>query len=237
MTPAERLLQELGVTEPSEIDLEAIAYYVGARVRYRRLVGCEACIIGNTDAAIISVNRSSSARRKRFSIEHELAHWCHHRGRTLACRADEYQPQAAIAAERVANAYAGDLLMPRYLFDRAVQQHQKLTLKAVTALSDQFDTSFTATAIRVVEGNYFPALAVCHSSAGREWFARAAAVPNRWFPRDELDPDSLAFDVLHADKPADPNPRKIGADAWFDRRNAGDFTIYEQTTRTGLTGY
>jgi hypothetical protein len=57
-------------------------------------------------------------------------------------------------------------------------------------------------------------------------------VPNRWFPKDELDPDSLAFDVLHADKPADPNPRKIGADAWFDRRT-GDFTIYEQTTRTG----
>ena len=46
LSPAERLLQELGVTEPDEIDLEAIAYYVNARVRYRRLDGCEARIIG-----------------------------------------------------------------------------------------------------------------------------------------------------------------------------------------------
>jgi len=103
VTPAERLLQELGVTEPNEIDLEA----------------------------------------------------SHHRGRALVCRVDDYQPRDTLSPERVADAYAAGLFMPRYLFDPAMQQHPKLTLKAVTALSDQFDTSFTATAIRVVEGSYY----------------------------------------------------------------------------------
>jgi hypothetical protein len=28
-------------------------------------------------------------------------------------------------------------------------------------------------------------------------------------------------------------PRKIGADAWFDRRDADRFEVYEQTIRTG----
>ena len=28
-------------------------------------------------------------------------------------------------------------------------------------------------------------------------------------------------------------PRKIGADAWFDRRDAERFEVYEQTIRTG----
>jgi hypothetical protein len=32
LTRAERLLQDLGVTEPKEIDLEAIAFHLGARV-------------------------------------------------------------------------------------------------------------------------------------------------------------------------------------------------------------
>lgn len=84
LSPAERLLQQLGVTEPDEIDLEAIAYYVNARVRYRPLDGCEARIIGKGDQAIITVNTNSGYRRKRFSIAHELGHWHHHRGKSLS---------------------------------------------------------------------------------------------------------------------------------------------------------
>ena len=73
LSPAERLLQELGVTEPHEIDLEAIAYYVNAHVRYRRLDGCEARIIGKADEAIITVNLNSAYHRKRFSIAHDVS--------------------------------------------------------------------------------------------------------------------------------------------------------------------
>jgi hypothetical protein len=60
---AERLLQELGITEPKEIDLEAIAYHVGAHVRRQPLDGCEARIIGCGDRAIITVKARSSHRR------------------------------------------------------------------------------------------------------------------------------------------------------------------------------
>ena len=80
LTPAERLLQELGITEPNEIELDAIAHHVGACVRYRPLQGCEARIIGTGDRAIITVKSDSHPRRKRFSIAHELGHWYHHRG-------------------------------------------------------------------------------------------------------------------------------------------------------------
>lgn len=232
MTRAERFLQELGVTEPEEIDLEAIAFYLGARVRYQPLDGCEACIIGNADAAIISVNSGSSRRRQRFSIAHELGHWCHHRGQALVCRVDDYEPRNTLSPERVADAYAADLLMPRYLFDPAARQYPNLTLKAVITLADMFDASLTATSIRVVDGNYFPALVVSHGVYGRRWFARAPMVPKHWFPKAGLDVESFAFDVLHAGKPADAHPRKIGADAWFDCWNAGTYDIHEQTMRT-----
>lgn len=39
---AQEVLKELGVTEPSEIDVDAIAWSLGARVKYRPLDGCEA---------------------------------------------------------------------------------------------------------------------------------------------------------------------------------------------------
>lgn len=56
-SPAETLLQELGVTDPAEINLEAVAHHVNAQVRYRPLDGCEARIVGAADSAIITVNR------------------------------------------------------------------------------------------------------------------------------------------------------------------------------------
>lgn len=233
MTPAERHLHELGVTEPREIDLEAIAFHLGARVRYRPLDGCDARIIGSSGTAIITVNDRSSSRRQRFSIAHELGHWCHHRGRVLVCRAEEYRPRDSLSPERIADGYAADLIMPHYLFDPAARQHQKPNFKAVNDLAAVFDTSLTATAIRLVEGDHSPALLVCHGSHGRKWFTRASSVPVRWFPKETLDADSFAFGVLYGGGAADPMPRKIGADAWFDRWEAANCEVHEQTTRTG----
>ena len=47
MTPAERMLMDLGITEPKEIDLDAIAWTRGAVVNYRPIDNCEATIVGS----------------------------------------------------------------------------------------------------------------------------------------------------------------------------------------------
>ena len=231
LKPAERLLQEVGVTDPNEIDLEAIAFYLGARVRYRKLEGCEARIIGRNDAAIITIGKDCSDRRERFSLAHEIGHWTHHKGQTLVCRVEESTPQGKMSPERVANTYAADLLMPRYLFSPVARSYPKLNFKTVNDIADIFHTSRPATAIRLVESGHSPALLVCHGLKGRKWFARGPDVPTRWFPKDDLDADSFAFGVLYGKKPDDPMPRKIGADAWFDRRDAEQYTVYEQSIR------
>jgi len=69
------LLKELGISEPREIDIEAIAQHCGATVTYGHLTGSEARIVGADDSAIITVNKSPSRGRERFSAAHELAHW------------------------------------------------------------------------------------------------------------------------------------------------------------------
>lgn len=233
LTPAERLLQELGITEPQEIDLEAIAFHLGARVRFRKLEGCEARIIGCNNAAIITIGEDSSYKRKRFSLAHEIGHWTHHKGQSLVCRVEESRPQDKMSPERIANNYAADLLMPRYLFTPTTRSYPKLDFKTVGDIADIFHTSRPATAIRLVESGHSPALLVCHGRARRKWFTRGQHVPSRWFPKDDLAADSFAFGVLHAEKPDDPMPRKIGADAWFDRWEAEKYEIQEQTIRTG----
>jgi hypothetical protein len=106
-TPAETILKRLGITDPREIDLEAIAWHLGAHIRYRPLEHCEARIVGHADRAVITVNSRSGRRRKRFSIGHELGHWHHDRGRLLFCQAADIG--------RAADRFASNLLMPEYL--------------------------------------------------------------------------------------------------------------------------
>ncbi len=53
-TFAELLLQEYGVSQPEDIDLEAIAFDQGATIRYRQMDSCEAQIIGHGKTAIIN---------------------------------------------------------------------------------------------------------------------------------------------------------------------------------------
>ena len=75
VSPAERLLQSFGITEPHEIDLEAIAWEIGIEISEERLDGCEAQIIGNGDKAHVIIDSRASKERKRFSIGHEMGHW------------------------------------------------------------------------------------------------------------------------------------------------------------------
>ena len=64
LTAAERILQSLGIADPQEIDLDAIAWTQGAVVNYRPLDGREARILGSARKAVISVNSRSPERRR-----------------------------------------------------------------------------------------------------------------------------------------------------------------------------
>lgn len=229
---AEQLLRSLGVTTPADVDVEAIAWAAGAKVRYGPLDSCEARIIGYRDKAIITVREGGDRRRARFSVAHELGHWRHHRGRSSVCRSDEIGGRNPLVApaERQADSYAADLLMPAYLFRPEVAKHQRPSFEAIDALGDLFSTSRSATARRLVDLSPWPCMLVCHGPGGRRWFKRGDDVPEYWFPRDELDAESSALDVLYGGKQL-TSPQIIGADAWFERRSAERFTVTEQSAR------
>ncbi|NIJ35997.1 hypothetical protein FHR22_000646 [Sphingopyxis panaciterrae] len=232
LSVAEHVLQSFGVTNPEEIDIEAIAWALGAKVRYDALESCEARIIGFKDRAIITVKDDGDPRRRRFSIAHELGHWQHHRGRSSICRASEIGTpgQAGASIERQADNYAADLLMPAYLFRPLSAQFPKPTFEAIDALATTFSTSRLATALRFIDLSPWPCVIVCHGPNGRRWFRRNRAVPDHWFPKNDLDPESAAMDILFGGIER-AVPTIIGADAWFDRWNADRFELREECVK------
>lgn len=234
LTPAEQILFDLGVAEPSDIDLEAVAWTQGAIVNYRHLAGCEARIIGRDERAVISVNDTSPPTRQRFSIGHELGHWLHHRGKALFCRNSDIGLKSTFRqsnVELVANKFSADLLMPGYLFDQVARAHPKANFATVDAIAGQFVVSRSAAAIRLIQRGHFPGLLICHGPQGRKWFFRSPVIPDRWFPREDLDADSGAFAVQFGRSTGTPYASKVGADAWFDRYDADRFEVREQTVR------
>ncbi|MES1264289.1 MAG: hypothetical protein ABUU24_01405, partial [Variovorax sp.] len=92
MTPGQRAearIAELGIRDPGDLDVEAIAFDAGVSVRYAPLIGCEATLVGFGARAIATIRNSPVRGRERFSIGHGLAHWELHRGRSFRCGVDE----------------------------------------------------------------------------------------------------------------------------------------------------
>jgi Zn-dependent peptidase ImmA (M78 family) len=231
LRPAERILIGLGITDPKEIDLEAVAWSRGAAVKFRPLDKCEAMIVGSQRRAIITVNSESIPVRQRFSLAHEIGHWHHHRGRVLFCGAREIGNPAnsSLNPEHQADEFASDLILPNYLFGPRMKKLKRVTLAAARELADEFHASLTATLLKLVKANLFPILIVCHTKARRRWFQAAPMLPGWWFPREELDSESFAFEMLFSGVAESSFPRKIGAGAWFTFRNADRYEIQEQS--------
>lgn len=231
MAPAE-LLSELGIDEPEDIDVEAIAEYCKATIVYAPLTGCEARIIGHGDRAIITINEGSSPERKRFSAGHELGHWSHDRGRaTLACTERQFTSEWFTEnPEQRANRYAADLLMPVHMFQLRAA-NKPVTFSTVGDLAGTFQTSVTATAIRVVECGAFPSMVICSDGRGRKWFTRSEILPETLWPHNAPGTETAAFE-LHRNPTASPQgPIVIDAVQWINHPNAGRYVVTEDSIR------
>jgi Zn-dependent peptidase ImmA (M78 family) len=227
----EELLEHLGITLPEEIDIEAIAQYCGATIQYKDLKGCEARILGFKDHAIIAIKRTSSRPRQRFSAAHELGHWTRDRGKVLfACNvADLHSQWIQPNPETLANRFASDLLLPLCLFLPRVYK-EPITLETVRKVATTFETSLTATAIRLVEHGSFPAMLICNSKKGREWFLKSKDLPAPIWPVDEPGTKTVAFELLRGAATLCP-PVDIPADEWFTHPRSGEYTIHEESVR------
>jgi Zn-dependent peptidase ImmA (M78 family) len=223
-TPAERMLMDLGITEPKEIDLDAIAYTKGAVVNYRPMDGCEASIVGSKRRAVISVNSRSMPERRRFSLAHEIGHWHHHRGRILFCGKNDVCNFAndALNPERQADSFASDLLLPSYMLEPRLRKIKRPTLAAARDLVDEFEASLTATLFKMTVLNRFPIIIVCHNKERRRWFEPAKMIQPWWRPVWTLDRQTFAADMLFNGAAEQNFPRKMPADAWFDFKGCDD---------------
>ncbi len=234
-SPPELLLQEYGIVTPSDIDLEAIAWAQGAKVKYKTMDSCEARIAGLDDKAIITIDNSLGDRRARFSLAHEIAHWQLHRGQVLFCSKENIESarNGIPAKERQADGYAAQLLMPKYMFHSIARSFSKPSFQVIDELANEFNTSRIATALRYINMDIEPYMLICHGPQGREWFRKSGSWPDNWIPKKSLDHNADAFDLIFGHANAQVSRSICSANIYFNGNDADRFDVWTNTVLTG----
>jgi len=226
------IIAEFQITQPSEIDIEAIAQSRGATIVYEPLRGCAARILGNGDQGIITVDEGLNIGRRRFSAAHEFGHWMRDRQKIrFSCTEHAMQVGwGTINAEQGANQYAADLLMPVALFGPAAK-NRPLTFDSVSDLSTLFRTSLTATAIQLLRHGSFPGMLIYIVDGKRKWFIRGEDVPDSLWPHEIPRPATSAADLIRGiSNTVGAGP--VQADGWIDHPRSRWYEVIEHSIRT-----
>lgn len=230
----EDLLFELGIARPEEIDLFAIAQFCKAHVIEEVLDGIEGRIIGNTNEAFITINSNSTFARKRFSIGHELGHWMYDRGKPFFNCAKKDMRKWDIRKfsdpEVRANRYSADLLLPKSMFV-PIARGKPITFNSVRELMVKFQSSLTATAIRLVELGSYPSMLICTENGVRKWFCRNHIVPEFVWPIQNLSKESLAIDLLKGTESFKKGT--VSADSWVTTVGSDEYEVVEDSIKIG----
>lgn len=101
---------------------------------------------------LIKVNKNDSARRQRFTVAHELAHYLLHRDQIGDGIEDDvlYRSSLSDSREAQANRLAADLLMPDPLVSEWIDKARSLQIEDIVGfLADKFNVSDAAMKIRL----------------------------------------------------------------------------------------
>lgn len=144
---------------PCLVDLKTLAQRWGVTSIEEREIGSEAMLLPNREGYSIvlkTADRPSRARRQRFSFAHELGHLLLQKSRQGVLPRDgraslKYRGHGhSDAEERLCDQIAAEILMPRLAFQEDAWM-DGWSLRNLLNLARKYDTSVSATAIRMID--------------------------------------------------------------------------------------
>ena len=232
-TKAEQLLSELKIDSPEKIDPVLIANHLNLTVEYEELEGCEASLFSMGDSGSIIVKSSSNPRRKRFSIAHEIGHWIFDKGQVTQCVKSDLHRWIHGNKETSANKFASDLLLPKRMLGNSLHV-RKITLDLIEEISEKFDVSITATAIKLVSESDFPACVTFFDGQSRQWIFPNKHVPDArdGFTFVKILQDGTVAKKLQSGKLTSKGGAEVDANLWVNESDAENYTLWEESFKS-----
>lgn len=173
---ARELLAETFVSQPSDIDVAALAFKAGRLIiEQDGLVGADGRLVADVKSGgKIRVKSGVAIERFRFTVSHEIGHCRLHAGgfidRTDSGKTFGIWNDASEEAE--ANTFAGELLLPKDLFIPRIEGKNP-SIALIDKIASDFNASRLATAVQYIQyTNEAVALVVSHGW-DIEWSRRA----------------------------------------------------------------
>ena len=183
-------LNKVYIDHPGQLDLFSIVGGYEIIAKEAELNNSIAKILIRGQQAIISVaSNCHNEHRKRFSIAHELGHYVLHRDIQSLFEDSEESIVHCYnnsGIEKEADQFAAEYLMPQDIFKKhvleSVQQSPNFFL--VRELSDKFNVSLSAAAIRLLSMNVYSAAIVVAVENKVKWVSRDCDFPF-WVDRNQ----------------------------------------------------
>lgn len=127
-----------------------------------------------------------------------------------------------------ANRFAADLLLPTPIVTPPLPKNREITFATLTDLAKRFETSLTATAIRLVNNGSFPAMVANSTGESIKWKYRDRDIPAEFQLQDRPGIYTNAADLLLGKDPKD-NPTGILSCDWFIHPQAKHYKVVEDS--------
>ncbi len=216
---AVELLDKYCIDNPAQLELEVIAnaeYLIVEEAPLKNELGR---IVYNEDYGLIKISsRIKEPGMKRFTLAHEIGHYCISKGRKLnkhGCSLENLTTfKNNLKSEQEANIFAAELLMHKPWFSDFIRD-KEINMELIKNIASYFNVSVTAAAIRYAEIGQYP-IAVIMSKDGKvTWCYMNEYFPLKFIPKGYfLRKDSIAYDYFEG-KEVQETPDLVPGIAWF----------------------
>jgi len=214
---ADLLLSELQISDPSDIDVDAIAMARGALVIDGGLTGAEARLTRSPKISFIRVNLGiRELGRRRFAVAHELGHLLlQGSSQFVLCSDKDLVPFYTNSPDELeASAFASALLMPTRMFEPLCRTASP-SVSYVAELAQRFQVTLTAAATRYIQ--FCPHRCCLVASTGGKIRYHRKTQDFGYFiaPRENLTSGTYAADFFKG-RQLPVGMREVNATAWLE---------------------
>ena len=219
--------------------LNEIAGELGLEVHYRDAESYEGALLrvpGSRMGYIVLNSRIKEESRRRFTLAHEIGHHVLPGQQELsmpciAGRIENWQ-RALDPAERAANRFAAEILMPRVAIRQWVEGEP--SMDAIQSIAAACETSLSSSAVRLMALTAYPAAVVWSQEGRARWYTPSASFV-RWVRKGPLHEATLASRWLRGE-PLPKQPQAVPAAAWFFEKGLRPGALVWETA-IGLPSY
>ena len=239
--PARRIVDSFVISHPREIDLEGIARGCDCTVLDGPLAGAEARLV-QSKSGMSTIRVKSGIKnlgRRRFALAHEIGHRKLHRRfhPNMNCSEIDLSGFTKKRLEIEANYFAAELLMPTRMFQPQCIEGEP-SIYRIRRLSEEFQVSVTAAAIRFVEEcNHYCVVVFSKNGIIKGWRDRADRYNDFsrrfWIPvRNRVHEGTVTWRCLIGEQHSSEMGR-VDPTCWLPESSHRDVELREQSISLG----